>query len=178
MSGGGFTFIGLLVVAAAVVLASARIAAAIAAFRREAAIRHLQATFVPGLQAVEADARQFLVWHPLAQASRRLFPEAFRALDEASGGTFPFSRERLEEAHAHWTAAWLAWETTHDGEYTLKAAALQAELAAAGKSATPLGRAQLAALEREKVERYQERYRQYIQTAKALQALAEAGPKG
>ena len=40
-----------------------------------------------------------------------------------------------------------------------------------------MGRARLAALDREKLERYQDRYQQYIRTAKALQALIEDAPK-
>jgi hypothetical protein len=171
VSAGAVVFVGLLVIAAVLLFVSARIIAAIDTARREATIRDLQTIFAPGIQAVQDDPRRFLIWYPLAQASRRLFPDAFKTLDEAAGGPFPFSRDQVEDAHARWTAEWLAWERSHDGEYALKSAALQEELARAGEASTPLGRARLAALEREKLERYQERYQQYILTAKALQAL-------
>jgi hypothetical protein len=55
----------------------------------------------------------------------------------------------------------------------LKASSLQEELTRTGEVATPLGRARVAALEREKLERYQDRYQEYIRAAKALQALLE-----
>jgi len=174
----GAVLVGLLVIAVVLLFVSTRIIAAIDTARREATIRDLQAIFAPGIQAVQDDPRRFLTWYPIAQASRRLFPDAFRTLDEAAGKTFPFSREQVEEAHARWTAEWLAWERSHDGEYTLKTAALQEELARGGEASTPIGRARLAALEREKLERYQERYQQYILTARALQALAHASPAG
>jgi hypothetical protein len=115
-----------------------------------------------------------LTWYPLAQASRRLFPEACAALDAAAGRPFPFTQAQLQDAHARWTASWLAWERSHDGEYALKASALQEELTRAGEVATPLGRARVAALEREKLERYQDRYQEYVRAAKALQALIES----
>ena len=38
---------------------------------------------------------------------------------------------------------------------------------------TPLLRTRLAALEQQKLERYQQRYEEYIKTAKALAAVAE-----
>ena len=97
-------------------------------------------------------------------------------LDQASGGTFPFSREHLQDAHARWTADWLTWERAHDGEYALRTAALQDELARGAEATTTMGRARTAALEREKLERYHERYQQYIRTAKALQALIASRP--
>jgi len=170
-------FVGLLAIATALLLTCARTVAAMNTARRDATIRHLQTMFAPGMQAVQNDPRQFLVWYPLAQVSRRVFPDAFTTLDHAWGSAFPFSRDQVQDAHARWTADWLAWERAHDGEYTVKTVSLQEELARAGETATPMGRARLAALDREKLERYQDRYQQYIRTAKALQALIEDAPK-
>jgi hypothetical protein len=166
-------FAGLVLVAVAVAGAVFRIGAALERGRREATLRHVQALLAPAVQAVREDPRQFLAWHPVVRSSRRLFPEACAALDAAAGRPFPFGTGEVQEAHAQWTAAWLAWEGSHDGEYTLKAAALQEELTRTGEAGTPLGRARMAALEREKLERYQARYQEYVLTAKALQALSE-----
>jgi hypothetical protein len=125
--------------------------------------------FAPAVSAAAADPRAILVWQPLAGTARQLFPEEFAQIDAAAGGRFPFSKERLEAAHAHWTADWLAWERTHDSEYKLKAAVAEQELVAAGPS--PVLRARLDAVEREKLELYQRRYEEYVRVAKALQAL-------
>ena len=67
------------------------------------------------------------------------------------------------------------WERTHDAEFKLKAAAVESELDASGS--TPLLRAQLEAVEREKLEQYQRRYEEYVRTAKALQALQSGASK-
>ena len=125
--------------------------------------------FAPALTASQQDPRAFLVWQPIASAARQLFPEAFAELDRATGGAFPFPNERIEAAHAQWTADWLAWELAHDTEYKLKAAAAAHEAAAPG--ASPVTRARLDAVEREKLDQYQRRYTEYVRTAKALQAL-------
>ena len=90
-------------------------------------------------------------------------------MDAASGGTFPFTADHVQSAHAQWTAAWLSWERMHDGEYKLKAAVLEQELSASGGS--PIVRAKLEAVEREKLDLYQRRYHEYVHVAKALQAL-------
>ena len=82
---------------------------------------------------------------------------------------FPFSEDALQAAHAQWTADWLAWEGAHDAEYKLKAAEVEHELAASGGA--PFIRAKLDAVEREKLDRYQRRYQEYVQVAKALQSL-------
>ena len=129
----------------------------------------LLALFAPALGAAQQDPRALLVWQPIARAARQLFPEECASLDRAVGGTFPFSSERIEAAHAQWTTDWLAWELAHDTEYKLKAAIAQHELAAEGGAG--LGRARLDAIEREKLDLYQRRYAEYIRTAKALQAL-------
>jgi hypothetical protein len=129
------------------------------------------ALFAPGVDAAAADPRALLTWQPLAAAARKTFPEEFAALDRASGAPFPFSKERLQAAHARWTAEWLAWERSHDGEYKLKVAAAEGDLQAAGGSA--IARARLDGIEREKLELYQRRYEEYVRVARALQALVE-----
>ena len=162
------------VVAAAIAWAGARIAGELKAAREEAArareLLLLQA-FAPALAAAAADPRALLVWQPLAKSARQLFPEEFARLDRATGATFPFTSERLQAAHAAWTADWLAWEQTHDAESKLKAAIAAHEVEALG--ASPLARAKLDAVEREKLSLYQRHYQEYIRTAKALQALAQ-----
>ena len=141
--------------------------------RREATLRHLLAMFAPGAAAAQQDPKHLLVWYPLAQAGRKLFPEAFKDLDTAAGGAFPFTKEQLKAAHARWTTEWLAWERAHDAEYSLKAAQVQDEIDRAVGPVSPLFRTRLAAIEQHKLERYQQRYEEYIRTAKALAAFAE-----
>ena len=166
------------IVAAAVYGGARAIAREIAAARDAAGrARALQllAVFAPAVSAADADPRALLVWQPIARAARQLFPDEFAALDRAGGGTFPFSVERIQAAHSRWTADWLGWERTHDAEYKLKAAEVEQELLASGGSAVARGR--LDSVEREKLERYQRRYEEYVRVAKALQALAGAyGP--
>jgi hypothetical protein len=101
--------------------------------------------------------------------ARQLFPSESAALDRAAGGTFPFTSEHAQAAHAQWTADWLAWERTHDAAYKLKAAAAEQELVASGGAAAH--RAKLDAIESEKLDLYQRRYSEYVRVAKALQAL-------
>jgi hypothetical protein len=141
--------------------------------RREATLQHLLATFAPAAAAAQQDPKQLLVWHPLAQTSRKLFPDAFAALDAAAGGAFPFSKEKLKAAHSRCSAEWLAWERAHDAEYAVKTAQVQDEIDRTQGPASPLLRTRLAALEQQKLERYQQRYEEYIKTAKALAAFAE-----
>ncbi len=141
--------------------------------RREATLHQLLATFAPAAAAAQQDPKQLLAWYPLAQTSRRLFPEAFKALDAAAGGAFPFTKEQLKAAHSRWTADWLAWERAHDAEYSLKTAQVQDEIDRTQGPASPLLRTRLAAIEQQKLERYQQRYEEYIKTAKALAAYAE-----
>ena len=160
------------ILAAAVVWAAVRIVdeqrLAREAVARGRAMALLQ-IFAPALAAAQADPRALLVWQPLAKSARQLFPEEFASLDHASGATFPFTSEQLQAAHSIWTADWLAWEQRHDAEFKLKAALIEHEVAGLGPSA--LGRAKIEAVEREKLELYQSHYRDYVRTAKALQAL-------
>lgn len=139
--------------------------------RRDATLQEMLATFVPAAAACQQDPKQLVVWYPMAQTSRKLFPEAFKDLDAASGGTFPFTQEQLKAAHARCTTDWLAWERAHDAEYSLKTAQVQEEIDRAPGPASPLLRTRLAALEQQKLERYQQRYEEYIKTAKALAAF-------
>lgn len=125
--------------------------------------------FAPAIAAARTDPRALLAWQPLARTARQLWPDDFALLDRTSGSTFPFSAETVQAAHAQWTADWLAWELTHDAEYKLKAAEVEHELAASGGA--PFLRAKLDAIEREKLDRYQRRYREYVEVAKALQTL-------
>jgi hypothetical protein len=161
----------------AIVVAAAALAIVLElrAARREAAITRLLTLFAPALTAARDDPRQVLVWQPLARIARQNFPAAFSRLDAAAGGEFPFTRADLDAAHARWTAEWLAWERAHDDEYKLKAAAMEEELTRSGQSG-PVVRARLAALEREQLARYQQRYEDYVRVAKALAALGGAAP--
>jgi hypothetical protein len=136
-------------------------------------VRHLLQTFGPAQVAVQQDPRQLLVWYPLAEASRTLYPEAFAAIDAATGGRFPFSRDTIERAHAKVSTEWLGWERAHDEEYRLKGAAVEQEIARSSGEAAVLARARLDRVQHEKIERYQQRYEEYIRTAKALQALLQ-----
>ncbi len=167
--------IGALIVSAAVLAAAFRIVAAIQASRPDptrARALELLAMFAPALGAASADPRAILVWQPLARMARELFPAEFALIDQAAGGAFPFSNDRLQSAHAQWTADWLAWERSHDSEYKLKTAIVEQEIATSGTSAVL--RARLDAVESEKLDLYQRRYQEYVRVAKALQALTGA----
>jgi hypothetical protein len=161
------------IVAAAVLGAAMLIVSALRAAGGRSAgqerIATLLTLFAPALAATQQDPRAFLVWQPIANAARQLFPGDFAAIDAAMGGRFPFTSERIDAAHAQWTADWLGWEHAHDTEYKLKAAIAEGELVAQGGA--PLARARLDAVEREKLESYQRRYAEYVRIAKALQAL-------
>jgi len=141
--------------------------------RRAAAIQAALHLFGPAQGAAVGDPRAMLTWVPLARAARTLEPAAFAALDAATGGAFPFTREQIERAHARVSAEWLTWEAAHDEEYRLKAAEAELELGRSTGEAARLARARLDRIQREKIERYQQRYEEYIRTAKALQALVE-----
>ena len=161
-----------LFVSAAVVWAGLRIATAVQASRPDptrARALELMAMFAPALSAADGDPRAILVWQPLARMARQMDPEAFAVIDQAAGGAFPFSHDRVQSAHAQWTVDWLAWERSHDAEYKLRAAVVEQEIAAAGTSAVL--RSRLDAVEREKLNLYQRRYQEYVRVAKALQAL-------
>jgi hypothetical protein len=162
-----------LLAAAAVAYALWRISAGLERQRKEATLRQLLTTFAPAAAAAQLDPKHLVVWYPLALSSRKLFPEAFKELDAAAGGTFPFTKEQLKAAHSRWTADWLAWERAHDAEYSLKTAQVQDEIDRAQGQTSPLLRTRLAAIEQQKLERYQQRYEEYIKTAKVLAAFGE-----
>lgn len=149
----------------AVRLVLAEVRAAREDARRARALSILDA-FTPAIAQAQSDPRALVVWEPLARAARTLMPDEFAALDRATGGRFPFSPERVQAAHAQWTADWLAWERAHDFEYKRKAA--EAERRSGDAADT---RAAVESIEREKLDRYQRRYEEYIRIAKALQAL-------
>jgi hypothetical protein len=160
------------VVAGAVAWAGWRIARELNATREEdarARVLRLMALFSTGIGAVLDDPRALLTWQPLAATARQLFPSEFAALDRVSGRSFPFGAEQIEAAHARWSADWLAWERTHDADYKLKTAQIEAEISAEGGSA--IARARLDAVEREKLDKYQRRYEEYARVSKALRML-------
>ena len=151
-----------LIVAAAVVWAGYQIASAIRRATpeqsRTQALR-VAAMFAPAIAAAQVDPKTILTYQPLARTLRVLMPEALAALDRAAGATFPFTTERIQAAHAQWTADWLAWERAHDAEYKARAAEAHGSPSRADQ------------IEREKLETYQRRYEEYIRVARALQSL-------
>lgn len=160
------------IIAAAVWLAAQQVKIELRAARDQAAhgrtLAILQA-LTPGIAAAQADPRALLVWQPVARTVRRAFPQECAALDAAAGGSFPFTADQIQGAHARWTTEWLAWERQHDAEYKRRTSELEEQVLAAGGSVA--SRARLDAVEREKLDVYQRRYQEYVQVAKALQAL-------
>ena len=166
-----------LIVSAAVVWAGGLVAKALREGRSQSTAdgrAELLALFAPGIDEVRRDPRALLTWQPLATIARQLFPSAFAALDAAAGGRFPFTSEQIQAAHARWSADWLAWERAHDAEFKLKASSAHEELGE--REMTPFGRARLDAIEREKLERYQQRYEEYTRVSRALHALTQQAP--
>ena len=166
------TLLAALALAAVVWFATRPITAELRRMREEAqrgrALQILTA-FAGPMEEARTNPAALLVWQPLAKTARGLLPDEFAALDQKFGSTFPFSVEMIQAAHAQWSADWLAWERSHDAEFKRRAAEAEHELAASGGS--PLARAKLDAVEREKLELYQRRYAEYVRTAKALHAL-------
>src|SRR3954462_8898125 len=100
---------GALIVAAAVLWAGYSIAAQIrSATREQSRTQALSVAqmFAPAMAAAHVDPKTILTYQPLARTLRVLMPEAFAALDRAAGATFPFTAERIQAAHAQWTADW------------------------------------------------------------------------
>jgi len=141
--------------------------------RVDSTVQQMLSVFGAAAVAVEKDPAQLLVWYPYARNARLMFPEAFARLDSAFGRSFPFSKEHVQVAHARCSSEWLAWERAHDAEYSLQTAQVEDEIARSGSPASALLRTRLAAIEQRKLERYQQRYEEYIKTAKALAAFAE-----
>lgn len=125
-----------------------------------------------GPAAARGKPRDLLAWRATADSVRRMFPDAVGDIERQTGETFPFPHAVIDDAHARWTAEWLAWERRHDVEFKQRASALEAELQDAGGS-TPAGRARLAALEDEKLQAYQQRYEEYVRVGNGLTALKE-----
>ena len=142
--------------------------------RRDAAIVGILRLFGSALATCAADPRALLTWYPLATSARTMFPNAFDELDRISGGPFPFNPDHLQSAHARWTTEWLTWERNHDAEFRLKAAAAEQVLNEADASRRSVLRAGLEAIERQKLETYQQRYEEYVRVAKALGELEAA----
>lgn len=179
----------LLVLLVLVVLAIAALSAGreLRQRREDAVTLELLRVFGPLRETAQQNPKALLAWYPLGRAIRRLWPDVCRRLDETGAATFPFSREQVDAAHAQWTASWLAWERHHDAEYKLKAAELERDLVAAERKTgtfdtergtlSPIGRARIEAVEREKLERYQDRYEEYVRVAKAIAALEPEPPR-
>jgi hypothetical protein len=142
--------------------------------RRDAQILGLLGTFGPVVERALQDPRVLLAWHPIAEEARRSFPEAFAAIDPSGTDRFPFSARQLEAAHARWSADWLAWERHHDAEYRQKIEAISNPSGQSGGAESRLSQTRLESLEREKLERYQQRYEEYVQVSRALAALTDA----
>ena len=142
--------------------------------RRRQHREHIAAVLLAGLAPAAAggEPRDLLAWRAAAAPVRRLFPEAVDAIERATGGAFPFPHDVIDDAHARWTAEWLAWERRHDAEFRQRASALEAEIAATGEDATA-GRARRSALDDEKLRIYQQRYEEYVRIGNGLTALKE-----
>ena len=145
--------------------------------RRDAQLLGLLATFAPIAKEARSDPRLLLVHYPAVVAARRCFPEAFAALEEPQSKSFPLGSLEIEEAHARWTAEWLEWEQRHESEYQRKAAVLNAELVNTTDARMPALRAELEAVEQQKLDLYQHRYEEYVGVSRALAKLTEV-PEG
>jgi len=148
-----------------------QIASVLRQWKTDAAVQHLLAIYGSAAAASRDDAKRLLVWYPMAMGARKLFPEAAAQLDAQFGAALPLGKEQIQAAHARCSSEWLAWERAHNAEYSVKTAQLEDEITRAGGHASPLMRTRLAALEQEKLERYQQRYEDYVRTSKALAAL-------
>ena len=139
--------------------------------RQEQLARQLLTMFVPAGDQVSQDPRELLLWFPIAEAGRRMFPEVFQRLDSAFESRFPYSESHVHEVHARLTTEWLSWEKEHDFNYKLKKTETEQELVKRNEAETSVGRARLAKLEREQLSVYQERYENYVRTSKAFKSL-------
>jgi hypothetical protein len=148
--------------------------------RREARRQHREQLIALLLASVgpavaRADGQELLGWRRVAGTLRDLLPDAVRTIERRTGQPFPFPREVVEDAHARWTADWLAWERAHDIRFRQRTSALEAELRECGEADTAAGRARLATLDDEKLQDYQRRYEEYVRVGKELAALADGG---
>jgi hypothetical protein len=160
-----------LLIAAAIVWATSTISRAIQSLRAEF-LKHRQmqllALLSPARGRAQDDPAALLEWRRLSDVARVIVPEEAAALDRAAGERYPFTAADVQDAHARWSAAWLAWERANDSEFKARSAALHAD-ATRGGDGVP--RAKLEALEQEKLDVYQRKYAEYVRVSKALQAL-------
>lgn len=171
-----------LLVVAAIVATGAVIVGVVERARRDGRRQHRERLIAALLTSIapvaaRADPRELCGWRPVAVTARALFPDIVAAIESRTGERFPFPRETVEEAHARWTAEWLAWERRHDADFRQRASALEAELDAAGEAGSPAGRARMAALDDEKLQAYQHRYEEYVRIGNGLAALRQDEPE-
>lgn len=163
-------------VVATIVAAGAAIVGVVERARRDGRRRHRERLIAALLTSIapaaaRADPRELCGWGPVAVTARALFPDIVAAIESRTGERFPFPRETVEEAHARWTAEWLAWERGHDADFRQRSIVLEAELQATGDAGLPAGRARMAALDDEKLQAYQHRYEEYVRIGNGLAAL-------
>lgn len=141
--------------------------------RREQTLTALLSTFGPAIARVQTEPRELVTWANLAKTARTLLPEMFEELDAASGGRFPFPAAIIEDVHDRWTSQWLGWEREHDLEYKKRAQQVESVLKQAAAQDAVALHAQLAPIEQEKLQRYQERYEEYVRVGKAIGSLED-----
>ncbi len=141
---------------------------------RDATALKLIALFGPSIERVQLEPRTLPTWAAVARTTRRLFPEAFARLDAASQGPFPFPPALIERAHARWTTEWLAWEREHDLRYKRLASEVEAERVDVTDERGRVLEARLREIEQEKLQRYQERYEEYVRVGKAIGELEQS----
>ena len=163
---------GLVVIALVVAGGVALLLQAMRRRDRDATVLTLVGIFGPAVEQVQREPRSLPAWAGVAGTTRTLFPEAFARLDAAAGeGPFPFSPALIEGAHARWTTVWLAWEREHDLTYKRLASEAETALAEATGEQARLLEARLREIEQEKLQRYQERYEEYVRVGKAIGKL-------
>ena len=147
--------------------------------RKQEHQEQLMAMLLTGSAAAiaRAEPRELLAWQATAMTARRLFPDVVAAIESKGGEDFPIPKKIIEDAHAKWTAEWLAWERHHDADFRKRTSVLEAELQAAGQEHTPDGHARIAALEDEKLQSYQRRYEEYVQVGKKLTDLLDGNSR-
>ena len=141
---------------------------------RDATVLTLIGIFGPAVEQVQREPRSLPAWAGVAGTTRTLFPEAFARLDAAGEGPFPFSPALIEGAHARWTTVWLAWEREHDLTYKRLASEAETALAETTGEQARLLEARLREIEQEKLQRYQERYEEYVRVGKAIGKLEQS----
>lgn len=147
--------------------------------RKQEHQEQLMAVLLTGSAAAiaRAEPRELLAWQATAKTARRLFPDIVAEIESKGGESFPIPIKVMEDAHAKWTAEWLAWECHHDADFRKRSSVLEAELQRAGQEHTPDGHARIAALEDEKLQSYQRRYEEYVQVGKKLTDLLDGNSR-